>query len=394
MPDHKLTLEDTDIERLKAVAEAIGHGVLLVSMDNEILFANSSLVRMLDYEDASQICGRHIGEFFDPQTYEYVHGKVSSEMSKDGKWMAEFPILDRRDAPIHAIHDIFMLPDANGKFHGYGSIITDVTQQKESQYHLRNYAKRIEEENKRYEDCRKEVFAERSAKSAFLMNLSHELRTSLHAISSFSQFGRKNIEDASRDELTQYFDQIQASGDTLLKSLDTLLELDRHESQMGTIDRVKTDLYDLVRMIVEEFQYGGALQSRTIVFDQPEFDVNAQVDRSGIMRVVRSLVENAVRYSPDESEITIEILQPRPRWLAIRVADRGDGIANSELDVIFNKFYRSVSKTNDDDFRHGAGLGLAICKEIVAMHGGAIEAQNRQDGGAVFQFEIPIEPTE
>jgi two-component system sensor histidine kinase KdpD len=104
-----------------------------------------------------------------------------------------------------------------------------------------------------------------------------------------------------------------------------------------------------------------------------------------IQQVLVNLLENAAKYSPPGTPIELSASTNREQ-LIVEVADRGPGLPPTELDRVFNKFYRSANASG----RAGAGLGLAICRGIVELHGGKIEAENRPGGGAVFRFSLPL----
>ena len=104
------------------------------------------------------------------------------------------------------------------------------------------------------------------------------------------------------------------------------------------------------------------------------------------MQVLRNLVSNAVKFSPPDSTIDLR-LERREQSLVVTIADQGVGIAEEELDTIFDKFVQSRrTKTGAG----GTGLGLAICREIMAAHHGRVWAQNRLEGGAVLTVELPL----
>ena len=112
------------------------------------------------------------------------------------------------------------------------------------------------------------------------------------------------------------------------------------------------------------------------------------IDAVLIEQVLINLLENAIKYTPKGSAIELSA-RMRRRAVVVEVADRGPGIPAEHVDKIFEKFYRLPREREGG----GAGLGLAICRGIVEAHGGRIWVENREGGGAVFRFTIPIEGT-
>ncbi len=105
-----------------------------------------------------------------------------------------------------------------------------------------------------------------------------------------------------------------------------------------------------------------------------------------------NLIENAVRYTPLSSPIEIDA-QVKDEYILISIADRGPGIPPADIERIFDKFYRVLS-TQNKAVRSGSGLGLAVCKGLVEAHGGRIWAENREGGGTIFFFTLPITKVE
>jgi two-component system, OmpR family, sensor histidine kinase KdpD len=114
----------------------------------------------------------------------------------------------------------------------------------------------------------------------------------------------------------------------------------------------------------------------------------APLDDLLVQQVLVNLLENATRHTPSGTPIEISARHEN-NSIVIEVADRGPGLPPGDPNRLFEKFYRA----GDSKTRTGAGLGLAICRGIVQLHGGKIQAENRTGGGAVFRFSLPLEGT-
>jgi len=110
------------------------------------------------------------------------------------------------------------------------------------------------------------------------------------------------------------------------------------------------------------------------------------VDGLLIEQLLINLLENAAKYTPAGSHITIAAKRIAEQWLEIAVEDNGPGIPNNQEQHIFDKFTSFAAQQNT----YGAGLGLTICRAIVEAHGGKIAARNREVGGARFSFTLPV----
>lgn len=224
------------------------------------------------------------------------------------------------------------------------------------------------------------------SKSEFLANMSHELRTPLHAILSFAAFGEKNAATAKPEKITEYFHKIQTSGKILLNLVNNLLDLAKLESGKMVFEFQRTNVSPLLGKVADEFSSLVSERGLTIDYAEPNGKAIGNVDRDKFMQVVRNLVSNAVKFSPQGGKIDIGVVQEE-QILKVRVTDQGAGIPPAELEKIFEEFVQSSTTQKGAG---GTGLGLAISRQIAAAHRGRIWAENQPQGGAVFFFEIPL----
>ena len=240
------------------------------------------------------------------------------------------------------------------------------------------------------------------AKSEFLANISHELRTPMHAILSFARLGRQKIaeDNTPTTKISQYFQRIDQSGARLLRLLNDLLDLAKLEAGRMTYDMAAHDLRVLADDVVVELRELASGKGVALVVEKPAFECVAWCDPVRVGQVLRNLVANAVKFTPEGRKVSVvfamgELLDGHPAderatfraALQMSVVDEGTGIPESELDAVFDKFIQS-SKTKSG--AGGTGLGLSICKEIVRYHGGRIWAGNNPDGGAYVSLLLPV----
>ena len=250
----------------------------------------------------------------------------------------------------------------------------------------RSVATSIERERTRADLIRAKEAAEASnrAKSEFLANMSHELRTPLHGVLSFAGIGIKKYATARPEAVLGYFEKIRQSGTVLLDLVNDLLDLAKLESGKTDFDFRPTDLARSVSGVVDEFGPLVSGRDLTVRYAEPGLDARPDVDAARFKQVIRNLLANAVKFSPERGIIEVR-LRRREGSILFSVADQGPGIPEEELEAVFDKFVQS-SKTKTG--AGGTGLGLAICREIVAAHDGRIWAENRAQGGATFFVEI------
>ncbi|QDQ26063.1 PAS domain S-box protein [Chitinimonas arctica] len=224
------------------------------------------------------------------------------------------------------------------------------------------------------------------AKSEFLANMSHELRTPMHAVLSFAELGERRAFDAVPDKLTHYFARIRQSGQRLLQILNDLLDLSKLEAGKMSYNMQVLEIVPIVREVAGEFiplaRDRGIRINGALADDLPR----VRGDSLRLIQVLRNLVSNALKFSPEGGAVTLSAWQMGNSVL-LAVDDEGVGIPEQELAIIFDKFVQSSeTKTGAG----GTGLGLAISREIVDAHGGSLRAENRVQGGARFVLSLPI----
>ncbi len=255
------------------------------------------------------------------------------------------------------------------------------------------------------------------AKSEFLANISHELRTPMHGILSFAEFGAQQAETGERSKLLHYFNRINQSAERLLVLLNQLLDLSKLEQDNLQPDMEVQDLFligtDVLtaysaliirRNISIYFMYRGEhilipvcenVQSKDIfsMIERPEGFGAVEANGDMIFRVFKNVILNAIKYSPENSSLcfqlsrtTIDLDGKEVPALKYSLTDQGVGIPENELESVFDKFKQS-STTNTG--AGGTGLGLAICKEIVQLHRGKIFASRNADIGTTFTIILP-----
>lgn len=296
------------------------------------------------------------------------------------------------------------------QYEGEGAVLGwfyDITERKSIEAELILYRDHLEEliEARTSELVKAQLEAERAnkAKSLFLANMTHELRTPMHAILSFSQLGQEKtaLSEVPVAKLREYFDYIANSGERLLALLNELLDLSKLESGKMVMQSNRHDMVKLVRKSVDELAI--LAQKKEIAIDVGDMppDLSVRCDGSRIGQVIDNLLSNAIKFSPPSSTIRISVSRTelpgrragdeRRSGVIVKVQDEGVGIPPDELEDIFDEFVQSSKTANGSG---GTGLGLSICRQIVVLHGGSICAENNPDRGASLIFTLPIELSE
>ena len=230
-----------------------------------------------------------------------------------------------------------------------------------------------------------EVESER-LRSNLLRSISHDLRSPLAgikgAVSTIIETGNLISEETRSELLEGVYDDTE----WLIRLVENLLSMTRFDEGKMKIKKnmeiVEEVVYEAVQRTSKRFK------DHNIKVTVPESVIMAAMDGSLIEQIIINLLDNAIKFTPIESEIEVKFHE-NDESVIFEVSDNGMGINEEILPNIFDRFFTNGNKISDS--RRGVGLGLAICKSIVEAHGGTICAHNKDEGGATFKFDIPKE---
>ena len=226
------------------------------------------------------------------------------------------------------------------------------------------------------------------AKSEFLANMSHELRTPLNSVIGFSQVLLDQLFGPVNDKQEEYVGYILSSGKHLLLLINDILDLTKVESGGMKLELVtfllRETLTSSVAMLKEKAKKG---RIEILLELAPQADVNIVADQRKMKQIIINLLSNAIKFSPEGGTVTVNA-QAEGDFLEITVADTGTGIKAADIPKLFQPFTQLESPFTK---KHaGTGLGLALAKELVELHGGRIRVESVFGTGSRFTFTIPL----
>lgn len=230
-------------------------------------------------------------------------------------------------------------------------------------------------------------------KSEFVSSVSHELRTPLTTIKTLAHVLDKN--GLSKEEEHSYLKTISSECDRQIDLVSNLLDLSRIESGKYALARTEVNLNEILRQCFDTEKHVAEARYHLLELEVEKHLPFVMADSKALRRVICGLIENAIKYTPEEGRILISARKVENQ-VAISVADNGCGILPEDLPYIFDKFYRGrpfASNTNEEchtpkNDAPGVGLGLYLARNIVEQLGGRIEAYNNPTGGAVFTIYL------
>jgi two-component system sensor histidine kinase KdpD len=222
-------------------------------------------------------------------------------------------------------------------------------------------------------------------KSALLSSVSHELRTPLTSIKAMASRALDYSGEGTPHLRAEYLESINQEIDHLTRLVENLLDMSRIEA--GTL-RPKRD-WELLEDLVEGAigALGKSLRERELRLELEDDLPPVFIDGVQVQQVLVNLLENAIKYSKEDSAITLKVCRVGEA-VEVHVSNDGEGIPKDEISRIFERFYR-VSSSRQRSIR-GTGLGLAICKGIIEAHGGRIWVQSVPDQTTTFSFTLPL----
>ena len=227
------------------------------------------------------------------------------------------------------------------------------------------------------------------AKSRFLSNMSHDIRTPMNAIIGFANLAQTNIEDTR--QVKDYLEKIQSASRHLLNLINDILDMSRIESGKVQIEESEVSLQDVLEDVKNMIQPMAEEKSITFTIQNEIVDNYVYCDRLRLNQVLINLLGNSVKFTKEKGEISLRIYQEMvaPAGYGvyiIKVKDNGIGIGKEFIDSLFKAFEREKSTENSGI--QGTGLGLSITKSIVKMMGGKIDVESELGKGTEFTVKV------
>jgi DNA-binding response OmpR family regulator len=225
-------------------------------------------------------------------------------------------------------------------------------------------------------------------KMKFLINATHDIRSPLTLIMSPLTNLKRRITSDNQNESLRDIDTIERNAKRILDLVNQILDVRKIDKQQMKLRCQQTDMVDFVKGICKMFEYAAEERHITFQFNHDDENLEAWIDRSQFDKVVSNLLSNAFKYSLDDGTVEVR-LSHDDKELTLQVIDNGVGLDSETMKHVFDRFYQG---SNSHRLHiEGTGIGLNLCKMIVDMHHGTIEAHNRQDEkGSVFEVRLPL----
>ena len=254
---------------------------------------------------------------------------------------------------------------------------------------LRASQSRIMELAENYEQEKIRAEQANQSKSEFLANMSHELRTPLNAINGFSDIMKKEMFGPLGDpRYREYVSDILFSGQHLLSLINDILDMSKIEAGKMTLNVETLSIDKMIEQVIRILR-GRADENRLRLNYQPVASQDIQADPRAIKQVLLNLATNAIKFTPEGGTVTIQV-DPRATGLIVHVSDTGIGISEDDIARLAQPFEQIDSQHSRQ--HEGTGLGLALSKSLVELHGGNFAITSKLGEGTTVTFTLPNTP--
>ena len=384
--EHEEHLRQSE-ERFRLLVEGVSdYAIFMLDVNGNVATWNSGAARIKGYR-AEEIVGQHFRKFYPEDAVESGWPEHELQVAAaEGRFVDEGWRVRKDGSRFWAHVTITAKRDDTGRLRGFAKLTRDLTERKRTEALEASGAER---ETLLEAERNARMLAQRSAriKDQFLATLSHELRTPLNAILGWTQLLRSRgaVEAADFDRAMEI---IERNARAQVRLIDDLLDLSRIMSGRFRLDVQQVSLLDIVRSALDSIEPTAQTKGLRLESVLDPQSVIVSGDPARLQQVFWNLLSNAVKFTPKGGRIQV-LLQRVNSHIEFSVSDTGIGIPAAFLPHVFERFSQKDSSTHRE--YGGLGLGLAICKQLVDLHGGSIQAKSMGEGhGATFVVTLPL----
>lgn len=356
--------------RYRTIVETSEEGVWTIDAESRTSFVNKKMAMILGHT-CEEMLGKPMFYFMDEEAKNIA--LINLQRRKEGfRDQHEFRLKHKDGRDIWTTMATSPLTNSSGTYIGALAMVTDITERKQAELKLKTAL----------------IAAETAVniKSRFLDIAAHELRTPVSAFSLLLQFTQMKLEKGipvDPPTLSRLSSQVGRISQLVVE----LLDVSRLERGVLTLKPAPTDVVAMITHCIEDFKLREPNRRIDLLLTTLE-EIKINIDTLRIFQVFSNLIDNAIKYTPDNSPIEIS-MEKSPGWVRISIKDYGQGITEKQQAELFAPFSRGSTELTEQ--YGGLGLGLFISKEIVALHGGRIGVISKIGSGSTFYIELPTE---
>jgi len=367
---------ENESAKLAAIVESSRDAIISQTLDGMILSWNRSAEKLFGYS-AQEIIGKHISILI-PLEFQYEENLILQKIIQ-GENINTYE--SKRHIKNGTLIDIELTVspiwgDVNSVI-GVSKIARDISERKQNEIIL--------------QQTNEELLRATRLKDEFLASMSHELRTPLNAILGLSEVLEERVLGLVNKEQIKALQTIRDSGRHLLALINDILDVAKIESGEIKLALISTSIKDLCQSSIVFIKQQALQKNIQLNFKIQDNLPKVLIDELRMRQVLINLLTNAVKFTPENGKITLEVSQisyiSEQNFLRIAVIDTGIGISRKNIKKLFKPFIQIDNALNRE--QTGTGLGLALVKRIVELHGGKVEVTSELNVGSCFTIELP-----
>ena len=359
-------------ENFRALFEHTLDGILVLDFEGNILSANEAVAKMTG-TPLEKVIGSNIYNFLTPESKATAAEDQVNVYNDRGGYLSSYKIHSSKGETlwIEGLGTRIMYRGSPANI----VVIRDITVRKQAEETLINAKMAAEEANR--------------TKSEFLANMSHELRTPLNSIIGFSDLISEGAPGPLTEKQSRYIEFISVSGRNLLRIINDILDLSKAEAGKIELEKEEFCVAKSIDKVISTMLPQTKEKNITLSHKPGTRALTAYADPSKFEQIMYNLLSNATKFTNEGGSIDV-YSEKSEEMVRITVRDTGIGISEENLDKIFNPFVQ-IDSSMKRSFE-GTGLGLALVKKFVEMHGGNISVESKPGEGTAFFFELPASP--
>ncbi|MAT40264.1 MAG: hypothetical protein CL946_11740 [Ectothiorhodospiraceae bacterium] len=367
---------ETRLRVFERFAEESGQAFGIADLNTKVVYANPPMIELLGAKSLDELVGNSFVPYYSKDFIARLRSEIVPIIEEKGQWISENTFINAQGERIEVLEDFFIIKDENGEPRFYATVVTRIDEIKEKERYLEQAKEDAERANR--------------TKSEFLANMSHELRTPLNAIHGMSHLA---MESGVNPRQRYFMESIHAAAESLRDVIGNILDLSKVES--GTIE-IQNEEFLLEQPLEKALNFVAldAYKKGLSLVYEAERKLPGTVigDERRVTEVLCNLLNNAVKYT-EKGEIYLSVTGQEDSnddtaVLSFSVTDTGAGIDPAAMDRLFQPF---VQVDGSLTRKHaGAGIGLALSKQLVELMGGTIEVESTFGNGTTFTCTIPF----
>lgn len=368
--DKKLAEEKITLQQ--SALNSAYNGIIITDRTGTIVWCNEAITRMSEYE-YEELIGSNPRIFKSDKHTKEFYNKLWSTVLNNQVWSGE--LINRKKSGLEYYEEVTITPVKNidGRVTHFVSIKQDITERKNFENQLITAKEQAERSDR--------------LKSEFLAQISHEIRTPINSILSFTNLLKTELKDKVDDDIKISFDMIDQGSKRLIRTIDLVLNMSAIQTNTYQLDIKPTNIAErIIKPIMFEFEGTAQVKGLKLIYeDNLNSDLEINIDEYSVSQIFVNLIDNALKYTR-EGYVGIKLDKSNDNVCKVIIEDSGIGISEEYLPHLFDPF--SQEDQGYTRRYEGNGLGLALVKNYCTLNNAEIRVESKKDVGSKFIVEF------